>query len=405
MSATQHGEGLLHKADGNSGKERPFEWRVKLVFLLLFSAAAVTQLFSSHFPHVYKIYDAGTLTLFSGADPYPADFINSPEYGNWFLYPPIFAFIFYPFSSAAMGAVPGAFAWTLLNLLVFYSGALAMIDVLGGNILFRRWRMAAAIFLLANELLGAGLGTQVNPLVAGLMLWGGVFYARGRFASAGGVLALAAAIKLHPLALILLLALGLRWRFIVSAFGFLLLFSLFPATVTGWDPLLGFFAHLAAIFSADTLHDNFLGIQPTLHAFGWTIPDKAFSVFMLANAAAVALVCLPKAKNPEKLAVAALPLALAFIILFNKRTEGLSFVFLAPVFLFMLRAHFAAKDASDHAEAKFQFRLIIAAWMLVCYFSSDLFPGPLRDVVETWHLKTLGGLLVYFWSWRAALRA
>lgn len=395
----------MHKAAGNVGKVSSFEDRVRLGFLLLFAAAAVFQLFSHHFPHVYRIYDAGTLKLFSGIDPYPAEFLTGAEYGNWFLYPPFFALVFHPFSSAVLGAAYGAFAWVLLNILVFYSGALAMIDLLGGHALFRRWRMVAAIFLITNELLGAALGTQVNPLVAGLMIWGGVFYARGRFTAAGVVLALAAAIKIHPLALILLLALGLQWRFIVSAFGFLLIFTFLPAAVTGWDPLLRLFAHLAAIFPADSLHDNFLGIQPTLYACGLTLPDKPFTIFTLANAAAVALVCLPKAKEPEKLVTAAFPLAAAFIILFNKRTEGLSFVFLAPAFLFMLRAHLSAKDANDRAEAKLQFRLLIAGWLLISYLSSDLFPAPLREVVETWHLKGVGGLLVYMWAWRAAIRA
>ena len=405
FKSAMNGKVEFLKTPGNGGKQSSFEDRTRLVFLLLFAAAAVFQLFSTRFPHVYGLYDGGTLKFFSGADPYPAEFRSGADYGNWFVYPPVFTFLFLPFSSMVLGPAYGAFGWVLLNLLVFYGGVMAVIDQLGGNAIFRRWRMVAAIFLVTNEMLGAALGTQSNALVTGLMLLGGVSYARGRFTASGLLLAIAAAIKIHPLVLVLLLALGLEWRFIVSVFGFLLAFTFLPAVVTGWDTLFRLFEHLAAIFFADTLHDNFLGIQPALNAYGWFISDKAFTLFMLVNAAAVALVCLPKAKDANRLAAASIPLALAFIILFNKRTESLSFVILAPVFLFMLLAHLIAKDAGETAEAKLNLRLIIAGWMLISYFSSDLFPGPLRDIVDTWHLKTLGGLLAYGWAWRAALRA
>ncbi len=385
-------------------RESGFERRAALFFLLLFVAAVLVQAFSYRVPFVYRLYDAGTLTLFSGGDPYPAEWRVDRLYGEWFLYPPFFALVFYPFSTDLAGTVAGPIAWMLINLAVFFTGIMAFLETLGGTVIFRRWRYAAALLLVANELLGATLAGQANALVAGLMLWSCAFYLRDRPAGSGILLALAASLKVYPIALLLILALGGRRSFIVSAAGVLLFTFIVPSAVAGWTPLLGLYTHLGAIFSSDPVHPTFLSLQPTLLAFGWAVPSFPFMLFMMANAGTIAAAALPLRHDPQRLVHAALPLTLAFIILFNQRTEGLSFILLTPVLLYMFRAHLAAKDRGDGKEAQVQLWFLAATWLSISYFSSDLCPSAIRTAAAQWHVKTLGGVLAYAWGWRVLLR-
>ena len=381
-----------------------FEKRSFLIIFILLAAASTVQIALNEGTHVYGIYNTGALTLLGGGNPYPTDWHTNIGFTNWFLYPPFFSVFFYPFSTAALGAKAGAIGWMWLNIMVFYSGLMALMGTLGGAMVFRRWRIILAFFLIGNNLLSAVLLVQINLLVTGLMLWGAVLYSQRRYAWAGIVLAIASALKIYPLVLVLILSLGMELSFMGSAFGFLLFFTLMPVLFIGWDAMLKLLGHLVAFFFSDPLHPNYLGLQPTMYAFGWNVPDWLFTLFMLACAAAIALICLPSAKDSRRLAGTAVPFALSFIILFNKRTEWASFIVLAPILIYMFHAYLVAKDAGESEEAKTLLRYVIVTWVLISYISSDLCPRPLRLILSEYHLKGLSAVVGLMWSWRAAYR-
>lgn len=315
------------------------------------------------------------------------------------MYPPFFAIFFYPFSSAAAGPAIGVFLWTALNAAVFAAGFFTLLRTFDTDGVLDGRHYLLALVLVSNELLGAALAGQANALTAGLMMLGVSWYAAGRPAASAAALALAFSLKLMPLPLILLLALGLQPAFIAATVAFTALFSLFPALFTGLGPLASLWTHLAAIFLSDPVHPNYMGLQPLLAWLGATVDGKLFGGFALVNALAAAGVVWRRRAGKKEMAMAAYLLAMGFIIVFNKRTEGLTFVLLSPLFAVMLGDALAARARGRHAEKQVHLAALTTGWAAISYFSSDLCPAFIREQAYDWHIKGFGGLVVYAWVW------
>lgn len=385
--------------------EKPgFEKKTLAFFIVVFLLIAISPAMGIH--NNYLGYNGGVISIIQNhSNPYPTDWKTAePPFGNWFLWPPLFALFFYPFSTLALGPHAGSYVWCVLNMLVLMAGIHAVWrEIDGKRKLFSGWWYFFALVLMANEMIGSLTNLQINSLITGLILLGTAAYFRGRYAVSGFFLALGVGLKIIPLPMAMLLMLEFNAAFIASFVLFLAGLSLLPLLVMPPSLLMECFRTLVELHSMERVHTIYLGLHPTLQHYGIIISNPAFSGFLLLNAALIAAAAFMVFRGDRGQFIRLLvPLALAFMILFNKRAESPTYVMLVPIFTFMLHAALSARSEGDKAGFKTQMAFLLIGWFLVSIVFSDLAPRPARQFANQWHIKTIGAVWLYIWSWKEA---
>ncbi len=355
-------------------------------------------------PHVnYTTYNTGTISFFSGINPYPIEWQNSGPYEHlsWFLYHPSFCIFFYIFSTAGLGMYAGTFFWLLINLLIFWFGFVGLLSLLGSetDILKGRWFLLV-LFLMFNEVQAPLLNHHVNCFVSGTMMLGLVAYMKHNFARSAFLLATAVTFKVLPIVLVLLLFLEFKWKFIFCFFGFLLMMLMIPLFFISLDFYFEILSHWVAILLTEPLRTDYIGLQPTLAYFERGVDSGYFLVFMMINALAVAIAAFTVFSFSKKdFTRLIFPLAILFLLIFNKRTETPTFVFMAPLYAFMLHAVLREKQNKNFTMMLIHVIALTVSWILATYMYTDLYPYDLRQIARANHVKLFGLIVMYAWSW------
>lgn len=380
----------------------PFKRKAEFFYLLFFVLLSLSPL--AHAPHNnYTAFNAGALDILNGRDPYPADWRTSEHFRNWFMYSPSFGVFFLLFSTSGLGLHLGTLAWYLLNLCSFWYGFKGILRHLDPAGLLNRWWYFLALALTANEMMGSLSNLQSNAFIGGLMMAGVAAYFDRRFILAALLLALGTNFKIFPVVVFLLLALEFNAAFLTGFAVFSLLALLAPAPLVGMDFLFGLLSHWSRIFLSDPLHPVFLGLEPTMAHFGWH-PGGAFLAFMGVNALAIAAVAYAVFRRSRGQFIRlVVPLGLAFILLFNKRTESPTFVLLAPALAFILHEALYWRHNGNGGLYRKHLAVMVCAWLLISLTHSDLFPKLVRHFADEWRFRTLGALTVYGWAWARAV--
>ncbi len=172
----------------------------------------------------YAIFRAAFGHLRNGLDLYA---MYPAEQLDYYKYSPTAALMLAPFSVLPYGA--GLWLWNLLN-----AGVLCASIVL----LLPGRAATGALLIVLLEAVGAIQNTQVNALLAGLMIFALVDLQRGRIAGGAGVVAIGAAIKVFPLAAGLFGVVSpQRWRHLAWCAVVGVLFLAAPLVVTSFDSL------------------------------------------------------------------------------------------------------------------------------------------------------------------------
>ncbi|MBI5177894.1 MAG: DUF2029 domain-containing protein [Nitrospinae bacterium] len=384
--------------------DHPFKRKADFCFLLFFILLSISPLM--HAPHNnYTAFNNGALDIVSGRDPYPQDWQTSENFRNWFMYSPSFGVFFMPFSKSGLGLHMGTLAWYLLNLFAFWYGFKGVVRHLDPTGLFSRWWHFLALLLCANEMMGSLTNLQSNAFIGGLMMAGMAAYFEKRYVVSALLLALGTNFKIYPVVAALLMAMELNAAFLLSFAVFFSLILLAPAPLVGMDFLFSLLAHWLGIFMSDPLHPVFLGLEPTLAHFGLHPGIPQFLAFISINALAIAIVAFAVFQRERSQFIRLLaPLALAFILLFNKRTESPTFVLLVPALAFILHEALYERHNGDDALFRAHLAVMVAAWFLISLAHSDLFPKMVRHIADEWRFKTFGALLVYCWAWVQAVQ-
>ncbi len=378
-----------------------FEKKVLSFFIFVFFLIAFSPAQGIH--NVYLGYNGGVVSIFSGQNPYPTDWRTAePPFGNWFLWPPLFALFFYPFSTLVMEPHVASYFWCVFNMLALVAGIHAIWGIIDGNQkLFKgKWYLFALV-LIANEMIGSLTNLQINSLITGITLLGVAMYFRKRYAAAGFFLALGVGLKIIPLPMAMLLMLEFNFVFIISFVLFLAGLSMLPMLVMSPALWAECFRSFFELHSMERVHAIYLGLHPTLQHYGIIISTSEFMPFLLVNAMALAVTAfMVFRKDREQFVRLLVPLALAFMILFNARAESPTFVMLAPIFTFILHAALSARENGDEGEYKTHMMFLLVGWFLVSIVFSDLVPKPMRVFSNTWHVKTIGAVWLYVWGWK-----
>lgn len=381
---------------------KTFEQKLDLLFIVILLINFIRPLL--HAPHInYTTYNTGTLNFFNGIDPYPAEWIYSQahEHLQWFLYHPSFCIFFAVFSTAGLGMYAGIFSWLTVNLIVFWIGFIALISLLDSktNYLKGRW-FFLSLFLMFNEVQAPLLNHHVNVFVAGIMMLGLAAYMKQYFIRSAFFLSIGVAFKVLPIVLVLLLFLEFNWKFISYTIGFLLFLFVLPLLFIPNDFYFEILKHWINILLTEPLRTDYIGLQPTLEYFGWGVDSLYFSIFMMINALAIAIVAykvFPLSRSQFVRFV--FPLAVLFLLIFNKRTETPTFVFIAPLYAFMLHAILHERQRKNFLIMWIHISALSISWILTTYVYTDLCPYDLRQIARQNHIKIFGLIAMYAWSW------
>ncbi|MDB5306560.1 MAG: hypothetical protein JWO38_762 [Gemmataceae bacterium] len=253
-------------------------------------------------------------------------------YTDNFRYSPLVAAGFAPLALLPLGV--GGLVWRAVGAAVYLTGLAAWAYRV------RPGAPLAAVFLLALPLsLGSLHNGQANTLVLGLMLWGTVLAAGGRWTAAAVLIAGAVLFKGYPLALGLLLVLAAPARFGVPlaaavAAGLALPYAFqsaeyvsaqyqFWATNLGRDDRTGF-----------PLHAGYQDVHMLLRVVGVTVPLELYRVVQAAAggvAAAVIARQMWTGVDRRPVVLNAFTLGVCWMTLFGPSTETATFILMAPL--------------------------------------------------------------------------
>jgi len=384
----------------SSISDTKFKKRTNLFFIIFYMLLCLSS--AMHAPHNnYTAFSDGTISILNGIDPYPAEWINADNFRNWFLYSPSFAIFFFLFSTAGVGLYAGSYGWMMLNLFVFGLSLSNMMQILDGkDKLLKRWWYFLALFLVLNELMGTLTNLQSNAFIIGLSILGLSYYIKGRYLLAGFLLAVGVNFKLLPIVITLLIILDFKKKFIVPFLILLISMFIFPLLFISGEFYFDILHHWFSILLTDPVHSLFLGLEPTLLSYGINISPTIFMIFTLINALAIAIVSFKAfKKSPEQFFQIALPLALTFMVIFNKRAERPSFIIVAPVFIFVLHQALLHFKAGNKNLSKVHALFLATAWFFISMSYSDLCPKGCRVLADSLHFKIFGAITLYIWAW------
>ncbi len=379
-----------------------FEKKTAFLFVLVFLLLAISPAIGIH--NSYKVFDGGTHAVLNGQNPYPAKEewkTAQSSFPAWFIYSPTFAIAFAPFSTYALGAHAGPYLWVMLNFFVFMAGVWRVFKLSDPDVVFLRgWWFFLFLASMFNEMQSSLANLQSNGLITGLSLLGVALYLEKRRVAAAVLFAAGANFKLFPLAFVLLLFLELDFVFIGAFTASLALLFLAPLALVPpeayWNMLRGWFDLLAH----GPVPAYYHGLEPTLRLYGFSTNPPHFAVFLLANAAALALASLYLFRAERgKFVELVVPATLLFVVLFNGRSETQTFIVMAPVFGFVLLAALRDREQGDDFGYRANLACLVVGWIFTSGLYSDLAPKPLREFFRFWHLKTFGALFLYLWAW------
>jgi hypothetical protein len=358
-----------------------FRWATvaALCWILLLAGIAVHGFFHHHHHTVFDIYATGAKRWWAGEDMY----VRGRDY---YRYSPLFAVAVTPF--AVLPPALGNALWKLVNGAAYAWGLV----VWGRSLGLDSGRRAALSILALPLALHSLHNGQANLLMIATILFALAAAARARWTLAAFALAAATLIKGYPLGLALLLSVLYQGRFVLRyaaalACGLLVPFATnAPAYVlsayTGWFHHLRDSEHLMRKCMRSL--DYFFAVN------GHPLQPATFAlVGLLAGLATLALCIHERRHACEPCAQLAQTFAWfsVWVVLFGPSTESCTYAIVSPP---LARAVLQTFERSGGWRSA---AVLLAAALLMGILSTDLFPAPVRALVNEHAGQPIGALL------------
>lgn len=304
---------------------RDAAWTTWALWGLLF--AVVTALFIINPQRDIGAYRIASLAWLEGRPMYALD-------GEGFLYLPHAAILYLPFASLPFWL--GGICWRLVNLGVFVWGAYRLARLTADQISEqqRRWVFALLTLFALPIASSSGRNGQFNLIMAGLMMHACAEVAGRHWWRASALLWLAVGSK--PLALVLMMLYGalhpaLLLRLVATAPVFFALPFLFQMPDYVAQQYRDFVESLR-ISSTRGDHVIFAHFFGALQASGYDMSGASRNLIRMAAAGVTFLACFAaRLRHKEPLsAILIYNLAIAYLLVFNPRTEGVTYAILGP---------------------------------------------------------------------------
>jgi len=261
----------------------------------------------------YVIFKQSFLHLLDNQDLYQ---LFPSDHWDLYKYSPTFALLMFPF--AQLPDALGLFCWNLLNSLILFF-ALWRLPVVSRNT--RYWMLG----LVLIELITSLQNSQSNGLMAGLLIFAFIFLEKKKPALAALMIVLTVFIKLFGLvALVLFLCYPERWKAMLYALGWTLLFAFLPLLVVSWSQLELLYQSWFMLLQND--HIASIGLSMAGWLYSWF--GVAYSNLIVIIGAF--LLCLPLLRyqyfKEYTYRAFFLSSVLIWVVIFNHKAESPTFV-------------------------------------------------------------------------------
>jgi len=261
----------------------------------------------------YVIFKQSFVHLIENKDLYQ---LFPSDHWDLYKYSPTFAVLMFPF--AQLPDALGLFCWNLLNSLILFF-ALWRLPVVSRNT--RYWMLS----LVLIELITSLQNSQSNGLMAGLLIFAFIFLEKKKPALAALMIVLTVFIKLFGLvALVLFLCYPERWKAMLYALGWTLLFAFLPLLVVSWSQLELLYQSWFMLLQND--HIASIGLSMAGWLYSWF--GVAYSNLIVIIGAF--LLCLPLLRyqyfKEYTYRAFFLSSVLIWVVIFNHKAESPTFV-------------------------------------------------------------------------------
>ncbi len=261
----------------------------------------------------YVIFKQSFVHLIENKDLYQ---LFPSDHWDLYKYSPTFAVLMFPF--AQLPDALGLFCWNLLNSLILFF-ALWRLPAVSRNT--RYWMLG----LVLIELITSLQNSQSNGLMAGLIIFAFIFLEKKKPALASLMIVLTVFIKLFGLvALVLFLCYPERWKAMLYALGWTLLFAFLPLLVVSWSQLELLYQSWFMLLQND--HSASIGLSVAGWLYSWF--GIAYSNLIVIIGAL--LLCLPLLRyqyfKEYTYRAFFLSSVLIWVVIFNHKAESPTFV-------------------------------------------------------------------------------
>lgn len=304
-----------------------------ILWSMLFVAGTEHILRSIKYQNDCLIYAQASSDWWSGTDMYLFNFFGGTfQYnGGWidgFLYFPQSAILYTPFG--LLGHPVGDVVWRLIGLSLFCHGVWRLSKLLAPHWALRTFALAS--FVAVGPTFNALHNGQVNLPLAAMMLYATADLIRKRWLRAAVWLMLGLTLK--PIAMVMILLVGavyrpMRWRLALA----LVVFALAPFATRKFHYVVMEYQQCRLKLSRSSRPDRaFSDLRGLIWVLGWVMPMSKFLVLQLIAAAGTLWLCLKTFRwwNDPAASFFVLTLSACYLMLFNPRTEGNSYVILTP---------------------------------------------------------------------------
>ncbi len=322
----------------------------------------------------YVIFKQSFIHLIEHKDLYQ---LFPSDHWDLYKYSPSFALLMFPF--AQLPDILGLFCWNLLNSLILF-WALWRLPAVAKNT--RLWMFGLVLFELITSL----QNSQSNGLMAGLLVFAFIFLEEKKPALAALMIVLTVFIKLFGLvAFLLFLFYPERWKAMLYALGWTIVFTFLPLLVVSWSQLEFLYQSWFNLLQND--HSASIGLSVA----GWLYRWFGIAYSNLIVVIGGLLLCLPLLRfqyfKEYTYRVFFLSSILIWVVIFNHKAESPTFV----IAVSGIAIWFISQRIS-----RLNLALLSLAIVFTVLSPTDLFPRSLQNAfVAPYVLKAVPCILIW----------
>ena len=358
-------------------------WKALLtLYVLMVVIASLQQIFGSH--NYYDIFRYSYIHL---SNKTPLYGLHPAEYGDLFLYGPLFALLFAPFSFVPFWM--GWFLWIAFNSWLLYY-AVRKINI-------SPQQQVVVLFLISHELLTTIQRGTCNPFITACIILPFVFVEQKKEGWATFFIAMGMLMKIYPVVALACFPFSTsKLKFIGYFIVWTIVLALLPLLVTDMDFLLLTYRQwIEQLVAKNDLNVQVSSIQDISifglirRGLGWT----AMPTMPLLAIGAVAMASLYihfKEYGKQWYQLMVLSAVLIFCTIFSTGSESSTYIIaMTGVAIWYV--------LQPRPVSRFHLFLIIFAFLLISMSPSDLVPGIAKKFIVRNSLKALPAVVIWFY--------
>ncbi len=352
------------------------------LYIIMVVVASLQQIFGSH--NYYDIFRYSYIHLTHNVPLYG---LHPEEYGDLFLYGPLFALLFAPFSFVPFWL--GWFLWIAFNSWILYY-AIRKINI-------SREKQLIILFLIGHELLTTIQRGTVNPFITACIILPFVFVERKKEAWATFFIAMGMLMKIYPIVALACFPFSTqKIKFIASFLVWTTVLFFLPLIATDYNFLmLTYHQWIEQLVAKNDLNVQVSSLQDISifglirRGLGWeTMPTLPLLAFGAAAMGSVYIYF--KRYSQQYFQLMILAAVLIFCTIFSTGSESSTYIIaMTGVAIWYI--------LQPRPVSQWHLFLIIFAFLLISMSPSDLVPSVAKKFIVSKSLKALPAVVIWFY--------